>query len=132
MHLFFNTLFKDQVEDPQIGFKMYRKESILKILPTMRLWHDGLKHGEIAIRAFGLGMTVTEIPVPYIHDDDSRCVPKGLIKASFIALEAFAALVSMWAQCSIDYHTGILKRRTTRGAFLLWPFSLFSGKNQKK
>jgi hypothetical protein len=132
MRLLFKTLFKDQVEDPQIGFRLFRKESILKICSTLRLWHDGLKHGEIAIRAFGLGMTVTEIPVPYIHDDDSRCFPKQLIKAGYITLEAFAALITMWVQCSIDYNSGILKRPTTRGAFLLQPFCLFSRQTEKK
>jgi glycosyltransferase involved in cell wall biosynthesis len=125
MRIFFIILFKDQVKDPQIGFRIFRKESILKIHSTMRLWHDGLKHGEIAIRAFGLGMTVTEIHVPYIHNEDSRCVPKNPIKAAIISMEAFAALITMWAQCSIDYHRGILMRKTTRGAFLLWPFCLF-------
>ena len=123
--IFFKILFKDQVEDPQIGFRLFRKESVLKIYPTMRLWHDGIKHGEIVVRGFGLGMAITEIPVNYIHDDDSRCVPKNLSKASFIAIEAFAGLISMWFQCSIDYHKGILKRPTTRGAFLLWPLSFF-------
>jgi dolichyl-phosphate beta-glucosyltransferase len=132
MRIFFKTLFKDQVKDPQIGFRLFQKESVLKIYPTMRLWHDGLKHGEIAIRAFGLGMTVTEIPVTYIHDEDSRCVPKDPIKAMFITLEALVALISMWAQCSIDYHRGILKRKTTRGAFLLWPFSLLFKQVSKK
>jgi glycosyltransferase involved in cell wall biosynthesis len=132
MRILFKTLFKDQVEDPQIGFRLFQKQSILKIYPTMRLWHDGLKHGEIAIRAYGLGMTVTEIPVTYIHDEDSRCVPKDPIKAMFITLEALVALISMWAQCSIDYHRGILKRKTTRGAFLFWPFNLFSKQVPKK
>jgi dolichyl-phosphate beta-glucosyltransferase len=132
MRIFFKALFKDQVEDPQIGFRLFQKQSILKIYPTMRLWHDGLKHGEIAIRAYGLGMTVTEIPVTYIHDEDSRCVPKDPIKAMFITLEALVALISMWAQCSIDYHRGILTRKTTRGAFLLLPFNLFSKQVPKK
>ncbi len=126
MFYLFKMLFKDQVNDPQIGFRLFQKESVLKIYPTLRLWHDGMKHGEIVIRAYGLGFTVSEIHVPYIHDEDSRCVPKGLFKAAFISLEAMAALVSMWAQCSIDYQTGILKRPTTRGAFLFWPFSLIS------
>jgi len=130
--LVFNALFKDQIKDPQIGFRLFLKESVLKIQSTMRLWHDGLKHGEIAIRAFGLGMTVTEIPVTYIHDEDSRCVPKELTKAMFVSIEAFFGMISLWVQCSIDYHTGVLKRRTTRGAFLLWPFSLFSRKISKK
>ena len=129
--LVFNALFKDQVKDPQIGFRLFRKESVLKVQATMRLWHDGIKHSEIAIRAFGLGMTVTEIPVKYIHNEDSRCVPKELSKAIFISLEAFVALISMWVQCSMDYHTGILKRRTTRGAFLLWPFSQFLKKRRE-
>ena len=125
MRGFFKFLFKDQIEDPQIGFRLFLKESVLKIYPTMRLWHDGLKHGEIAIRAYGLGMTVTEIHVPYIHGGDSRCVPKRLFKVIFIAIEALVALITMWIECSIDYHKGILKRQVTRGAFLLWPFSLF-------
>ena len=125
MCIFFKILFKDQVEDPQIGFRLFRKESIDKIQSSLRLWHDGLKHGEIAIRAFGLGMTVAEIPVKYTHDENSRCVPKELTKASLITLEAFAALISMWGQCSIDYHKGLLKRRVTRGVFLFWPFRFF-------
>jgi glycosyltransferase involved in cell wall biosynthesis len=132
MRTFFEILFKDQVEDPQIGFRLFRKESVLKITPLLRLWHDGLKHGEIVIRAYGIGMTVTEINVPYVHDANSRCFPKGLIKASFITVEAFAALITMWVQCSMDYNNGILERQTTRGAFLLWPFSLFLGKIRKK
>ena len=132
MRNFFKILFKDQVEDPQIGFKLFRKELVLKIHSTMRLWHDGLKHGEIVIRAFGLGMTVTEIHVPYLHNEDSRCVPKDPIKVAIISLEAFAALITMWVQCSIDYQRGILKRKTTRGAFLLLPFNLFSKQVPKK
>lgn len=132
MYNFFKVLFKNQVEDPQIGFRLFRQKSVLKIYPTMRLWHDGLKHGEIAIRAYGLGMRVTEIHVPYIHDEDSRCVPKGLFKAAVISLQAMVALISMWAQCSIDYQKGILKRPTTRGGFLFWPFCLFSKQAEKK
>ena len=132
MRNLFKTLFKDQVEDPQIGFRLFLKQTVNKICPTLRLWHDGLKHGEIVIRAFGLGMTVTELHVPYIHDEDSRCVPKGLIAVALISVKAFAALITMWVQCSVDYHTGLLKRCPTRGAFLLWPFSLFSRKISKK
>ena len=132
MRICFKILFKNQVEDPQIGFRLFRKESIYKIQSTLRLWHDGIKHGEVAIRAYGLGMKVSEIPVPYIHDEDSRCFPKSFIKAGYITLEAFAALITMWAQCSIDYNCGILKRPTTRGAFLLRPFCLFSRQPKKK
>ena len=132
MQILLKTLFKDQVVDHQIGFRLFLKKTFYKICPTLRLWHDGLKHGEIVIRAFGLGMTVTELPMPYIHDDDSRCVPKGLIAAALISVKAFAALITMWVQCSVDYHTGLLKRCPTRGAFLLWPFSLFSRKISKK
>ena len=129
--ILFSALFKNHIKDPQIGFRLFRKESVLKIIPTMRLWHDGLKHGEIAFRAYGLGMTVTEIPVPYIHDEDSRCVPKGITKVIFIALEATAALISLWFQCSFDYQLGKLKRPVTRGSYLLWPLTLFSVKHRK-
>ena len=131
--ILFNALFKNQVKDPQIGFRLFRKESVLKIIPTIRLWHDGLKHGEIAIRAFGLGMTVTEIPVTYIHDEDSRCLPsKKPTKAMFITIEALVALISMWIQCSIDYQLGKLVRPVTRGSYLLWPLTLFSAKRRKR
>jgi dolichyl-phosphate beta-glucosyltransferase len=125
MRIFFKTLFKDQVEDPQIGFRLFHRESIQKIQSTMRLWHDGLKHAEIAIRAFGMGMKVKEIPVRYIHNEDSRCLPKGLIRPSIIILEAFIALISMWIQCSVDYQKGLLKFQVTRGAFLFWPARFF-------
>jgi dolichyl-phosphate beta-glucosyltransferase len=123
--------FKNQVKDPQIGFRLFKKESVLKIIPTLRLWHDGLKHGEIVFRAYGLGMTVTEIPVLYIHNEDSRCLPRGKVRAAFIALEAAAALISLWFQCSMDYQLGRLKRSVTRGSYLVWPFTLFSAKDRK-
>jgi dolichyl-phosphate beta-glucosyltransferase len=127
-----NVLFKNQVKDPQIGFRLFRTETVMKIIPTIRLWHDGIKHGEIAFRAYGLGMTVTEIPVLYIHNEDSRCVPKGKARTAFIALEAGAALISLWFQCSMDYQLGRLKRSVTRGSYLVWLFTLFSTKDLKK
>jgi dolichyl-phosphate beta-glucosyltransferase len=127
-----NALFKNQVKDPQIGFRLFRTETIREIIPTLRLWHDGLKHGEIVFRAYGLGMTVTEISVLYIHNEDSRCVPKGKARTAFIALEAAAAMISLWFQCSLDYQLGRLKRSVTRGSYLAWPFTLFSVKDLKK
>jgi dolichyl-phosphate beta-glucosyltransferase len=130
--ILFNMLFKNQVKDPQIGFRLFRKELVLKVISTMRLWHDGIKHAEIVFRAYGLGMTVKEIPVLYIHDEQSRCVPKGVARVTFIALEATAALISLWFQCSMDSQAGKLKRPVTRGSCLVWPLTLFSAKHPKQ
>ena len=130
--LVFKVLFKNQVEDPQIGFRLYWRDSVLKIMDVMRLGHDGIKHGELVVRGYGLGMTVTEIPVTYIHGEDSRCFPKQKLKAAYVTLEACVALFAMWIQCSVDYQTGILQRSPARGAFFMWPFALFIRKKHQK
>ena len=84
--------------------------------------HDGLKHAEIIVRGYGLGMVVREFPVRYVHDDDSRCVPKSPLKAAVVTFGALLAVFRLWLDCSVDFHNGILERKATRGAALLRPF----------
>jgi dolichyl-phosphate beta-glucosyltransferase len=123
MSTLFVVLFPMGVRDPQIGFKLYDRKAVLGVVPKMRLKHDGLKHAEIIVRAHGLGMTVTELPVPYIHDDDSRCVPKAPLKALKTTMRAGLAVFEIWIQCSLDYRRGLLPRCPTRGSILFVPFA---------
>lgn len=116
----FLILFPVGVFDPQIGFRMFRKDTVMRVMPTMRLKHDGLKHAEIIVRAYGLGVTVVELPVPYIHDDDSRCVPKSPVRAMLTAAGAFWAVLQIWGQCSIDHLRGRMPFPMTRGRMLFW------------
>lgn len=120
MAYLFRILFPVGVVDPQIGFRMFRKDTVLRVMSFMRLKHDGLKHAEIIVRAYGLGVRVVELPVPYIHDDDSRCVPKSPLRAMVIAVEALWAVLQIWGQCSIDYLRGRMPHPMTRGRLLFW------------
>ena len=126
MSRLFITLFSCGIRDPQIGFRLYTKVGLDRIIPTMRLRHDGLKIAEIVVRAYGLGMKVTELPVPYVHDDDSRCVPKSPIKVIGVLIGSIIGVFQIWFQCGIDYHKGILSRKPVRGVAFLALLAFFS------
>jgi dolichyl-phosphate beta-glucosyltransferase len=123
MYRLFIGLFPIGVHDPQIGFRLFNRSAVLRIIPLMRLPHDGIKHAEVVVRGFGLGMAITEIPVPYIHDEDSRCVPKSPVKMATTALAAAWAVLTMWGQVAVDYHRGILSRCPVRLAAIFRPFA---------
>ena len=73
---FFKFLFKCNLNDPQIGFKMFKTQPLNRALRQIKLKHDGLKVSELICRIYGNGGIIKEIPVDYFHDDDSRLVPK--------------------------------------------------------
>ena len=119
MSRLFCILFKGEIHDPQIGFKLYRSPAIDRILPSLTLRHDGLKSAEIIVKAISLGYRVKEVPVEYKHDEDSRCVPKGNYG---VILRAAWALVELWAKSYVEYKRGDLPTCPIRFGFLLWPF----------
>ncbi len=123
MYSVFRALFPIGIHDPQIGFRLFPRESALRIIDSLRLRHDGIKHGEIVVRAYGLGMSVAEVPMTYIHDEDSRCVPKSPMKALMTAAAAFFAVLQMWGECSVDFFRGRLSRCPTRFAWLCFPLA---------
>ena len=121
--LIFYLFFKCKVYDPQIGFKMYHRDSILHILSKLSMEHDGIKSAEIIVKAYGLGLSIKEIPVIYQHDENSRCVPKG-IKSIKVVWGALCALFRLWVHSYQEYQKGNLIRLPIRGVALIELFLL--------
>lgn len=110
--LFFRLLFSPKIYDPQVGFKIYRSSAIKSIIGDLKLPHDGLKSSEIVLRVYGGGYQIKEIPITYIHDEDSRCVPnKFPIK---IISSIIFHLFLMRSILSKDFKNGVLKVKVTR------------------
>jgi dolichyl-phosphate beta-glucosyltransferase len=118
----FTILFKGNIRDPQIGFKLYRAKVIDHILPLLTLPHDGLKSTELVVKALAFGYRVKEVPVHYQHDDDSRCVPKGNYS---VVIKAGMALLQLWVQSYVDFRRNQLPTCPIRFGFLLKPFWRF-------
>ncbi|MBP6217215.1 MAG: glycosyltransferase [Oligoflexales bacterium] len=115
-------LFRGGIRDPQIGFKLYKREVLQKVLPELRLPHDGLKSAEILIKALAFGYRVKEVPVQYQHDEDSRCVPKGNYSVVFRAAQA---LFSLWLLSYVEFREGKLPLNPIRFSLFLRPFWRF-------
>ncbi len=115
----FSLLFRGDIHDPQIGFKLYRARMLDQILPLLTLRHDGLKSAEIIVKALAFGYRVKEVPVQYKHDEDSRCVPKGNYQ---VVRAAAWALLELWAKSYGEYKRGDLPTCPVRFGFLLLPF----------
>lgn len=114
--IIFHILFTLKINDPQIGFKVYKRSTLQKVLPTLALTHDGLKSTEILVRAYALGFLVKELPVAYKHNNDSRCVPNTFpIK---VAVSALSALINLWFITSQQYSSGALIKKPTRFSWL--------------
>ena len=72
----FRIMFKTNITDPQIGFKMIKKSNLLYCLKNIKLNHDGLRVTELTLRFLQKNFRIKEIAVTNHHDDDSRLVPK--------------------------------------------------------
>jgi|ETNmetMinimDraft_2_1059921.scaffolds.fasta_scaffold33445_1 glycosyltransferase involved in cell wall biosynthesis len=118
MSTMFNLLFAFKLLDPQVSFRMYKKVVIKSVLPKLRLNHDGLKCSEIAVKAYGLGYDIVEVPIEYSHNSDSRAVPSGL-KGLYVVAGATLALVYLWIQTHHEYQAGMFKRNPLRLGFPL-------------
>jgi len=126
LSLMFRLLFRVRVKDPQgAGFRLYYRETLSSIIPSLRLKHDGMKDTEIIVRAYALGVVIKEVPVQYVHHIDSRCVPPNLIQRLSVPAVAFFALLEIWFKCASDYYEGKFKRSPIRGSCLFWPIVFF-------
>jgi len=102
----YQLFFKCDVMDPQVGFKIYKKEVIAKVLPLLTSKHDGIKSAEILVKAAGLGSKIKEVPVLYHHDENSRLVPKFPL---LVILGVLGALIRLWFDCRKQYKAGVFK-----------------------
>ncbi|MBF0289205.1 MAG: glycosyltransferase [SAR324 cluster bacterium] len=116
MSSIFLILFKCNLYDPQIGFKLFKKEALLKVLPLLTSPHDGIKSAEILVKAYSSNYSIKEIPVEYKHHPDSRCVPKG---AFLVIFRAILATFQLWEQSYREYQDGLIERLPIRGNLLL-------------
>ncbi|MBI4424808.1 MAG: glycosyltransferase [Elusimicrobia bacterium] len=116
MSLLFLGLFRCKVRDPQIGFRILRREALDRVLPLLRSPHDGIKCAEMLVKAQGLGYRIREVAVIHTHDPDSRCVPKG--RAAGIAAAALKALIGVWVDAAAQFREGLLSQPVARAAAL--------------
>ena len=96
----FKTIFKSNISDPQIGFKMIKKPNLIHCLNNIKLKHDGLKITELTLRFHQNNYKIKEIAVLSKHDNDSRLVPKfSLIRPLpflKVIISNFLALVKLY------------------------------------
>jgi dolichyl-phosphate beta-glucosyltransferase len=115
LSLLFAGLFRCGVRDPQIGFKLFRREALLRALPLLRSPHDGIKSAEILVKAHGLGYRIKEVPVLYEHDDASRLVPRNPTR---VVIGVLVALFGVWLEAAREYSQGVLSTPPVRGQAL--------------
>ncbi len=111
----YQLFFKCDVVDPQVGFKIYRREVIEKVVPLLTSKHDGIKSAEILVKAAGLGYKIKEVPVVYLHDENSRLVPNFPV---VVVAGVFIALIKLWFDCRRQYKKGVFKTPPHRFSFL--------------
>ena len=116
--LLFTTLFSTPVKDPQISFRIYNKKSVELVMPLLALKHDGFKSSEIAVKLYGLGLKIKEMPVEYFHDEDSKAVPGGLAAIN-VTLVALLALFQLWVLTIKEYNQGVYSVCPLRGAKII-------------
>ncbi|MDC0563143.1 glycosyltransferase family 2 protein [Candidatus Pelagibacter ubique] len=93
----FQLFFRCKVKDPQIDFKIFNKKVINKIIPYLKLKHDGLKMTEILIRTYAEDMKILEKKTDYSYVNSNRLVPNINIKELHIFLyTAFSCVFSFF------------------------------------
>ena len=120
--ILFSSVFTCPIKDPQISFRLYKKKTIQKILPILKLKHDGFKSSEIIVKAHGLGFKLKEIPVEYTHKTDSKAVPGG-IKAIEVIIGASLAFCNLWIISLKEFSDGILPICPIKGAQIIKLFN---------
>jgi len=86
----FRFFFKIPLFDPQIGFKVYKRNIFKNLLPLIKRT-DGLADTEIIVKAFGLGLRITEVPINYHHVSAHSKINRVTAVPSVIL-----ALVDIW------------------------------------
>ena len=113
-NFFFRMLFKCNLSDPQIGFKMFKITPLKNALKQIKLKHDGLKVSELSCRVFANNGKIKELFVDYIHDNDSRLVPKFSIKNPFPLIYTIVGCYFAMIDLFFILRKEKLKRNVTR------------------
>jgi glycosyltransferase involved in cell wall biosynthesis len=87
--LAFRTLFRAQYYDPQCGFKLFRRDALVRILDNVNN-NAFAFDSEVVIKALLLGYKVKEIPINWKHIEGSK------IKVFHQVVSMGKDLISIW------------------------------------
>jgi dolichyl-phosphate beta-glucosyltransferase len=111
--LIFRFFFKIPLYDPQIGFKIYKRNIFKNLLPLVKRT-DGFADTEIIIKAFGLGLKIAEVPINYHHVSANSKINR--ISSIFPVL---LALLDCWYNSFLLFKQKKIKYQPSRDEFLL-------------
>ena len=91
----FNNYFKINISDPQIGFKILKKNKFEEIYQYINLKYDGLKSSQLVILFYMFGLNIAEKSVDYEYKDNSKNFNfKNFSNVIFINLKAFIDFIN--------------------------------------
>ena len=70
--LLYKIFFKTNFNDPQIGYKIFKKTSFEKIKDKLQINHDGLKSFLMTMQFYKNNFKIKEIPVIYKYEKNSK------------------------------------------------------------
>ncbi len=85
----FKCLFKIEVHDLQCGFKLFKRESIQKIVPYIKTGGFAFDT-EFIIAGYKLGLKINEVPINWIHGNGSK------VNIGKTAFEMSKDLLKIW------------------------------------
>jgi len=112
----FRFFFKTNITDPQISFKVYKKEVFLNAASSLVSEYDGMKSSEIILNILGMGYKIKEIPIEYFHSHSDRLVSirNNLFSILWKNLKSF---INVWISCKQKYRNKIFKINICRFNF---------------
>ena len=91
----FNHYFNIKISDPQIGFKIFKKDKFNLIYNFLKIKYDGLKSSQLIILFYMFGFNMAETSVQYEYKENSKNFNlKNFLKVIFINIISFFNLVS--------------------------------------
>lgn len=119
-HVFFKCLFAIDIQDLQCGFKLFKRDSIRKILSEIRV--NGFAFDtEFLVVGKMNNLKIIEVPIVWHHDKNSKM---KLISTSFSMLHD---LITIWQYV---FATQIQKSSSFQGKFIARPIFLFQAISQ--
>ena len=70
--LLYKIFFKTNFNDPQIGYKIFKKKYFEKIKDKLQINHDGLKSFLMTMQFYKNNFKIKEIPVTYKFEKNSK------------------------------------------------------------
>ena len=68
----YNLFYNINVSDPQIGFKIIKKNKFHNILNNINISHDGLKSTQLVLLFYMYNYKILDVPVNYTYKSDSK------------------------------------------------------------